>query len=132
MSYPIIRKGQIYTQSPTGYGASVERYQKRFSKKKIAKLEKKLARFTKRRDKLAGRTSNFGARRRARRIARLDKKIQAIQNVLGMNPFEDSMTDQAMMEQMAIAEAPDYTNYLLIGGAVSVGAVILLIVMNRK
>lgn len=46
--------------------------------------------------KLQSKTSRFGANIRARRIARLEKKIQAIQMVLGMQPFDASFSAEAM------------------------------------
>jgi len=95
MSYPIIRKGTVVTPYPTGYGASVERYQKRFSRKDVAKLQKKLAKYQTTVAKLSAKTSRFGAKVRANRIARLNKKIQAIQALLGMQPFDVSLQAEA-------------------------------------
>ena len=40
----VIRKGQIYTQIPTGYGvASIEKFQKKYSKKDIEKLREEVS-----------------------------------------------------------------------------------------
>lgn len=93
MTYPIIRKTNY---SGVHYGASVERYQRRFSRKNEAKLQRKLSKFQNRLMKLQSKTSRFGANIRARRIARLEKKIQAIQMVLGMQPFDASFSAEAM------------------------------------
>ena len=113
---PIIRK--------VNYGASVERYQKRFSRKDEVKLQNKLSKFQQRLLKLQSKTSRFGANIRARRIARLEKKIQAIQMILGMQPFDASLNAEAM----AIAQQTTSPNPLPlivgIGSAVALGVVI--------
>lgn len=110
MSYPIIRRGQIYTPIATGYGASVERLQRRYSKKDEAKLQKKLVKLSNRltKLKLKGR-SNW-------RTRRLEKQVQALQTVLGMQPFDASITSEA--ELVTIANQTDTTDPLLIAVAV--------------
>ena len=132
MSYPIIRKGQIYTPVPTGYGASVERYQKRFSKKDEAKLQKKYLKLRTRLDKLQAKTSRIGSRIRANRIAKLQKKIQAIETVLGMQPFEANLSQQAYDEQMMIAQQSDFNPLWWIAGALLVGGVVFVVVKQKK
>lgn len=132
MSYPIVRKGQIYTPVPTGYGASLERYQKRFSRKTEEKLQRKLARFQRRLARLESRDSWFGRRIREWRIANLQKKIQAIEIILGMQPFEMNLTDQAYNEQMAIAEQNEFNPMWLVAGGLLVGGMVFVIVQRRK
>ena len=97
MSYPIVvRKGMVVTPQHTGYGLTTERYQKRFSKKDEVKLQQKLAKYQELLAKLQGKTSRFFQNVRARRIARTEKKIQAIQMLLGTQPFDASMEAEAM------------------------------------
>lgn len=123
-SIPIIRK--------VNYGASVERYQRRFSRKDEAKLQNKLSKFQARLQKLQGKTSRIGANVRARRIARLEKKIQAIEMILGMQPFDASLNAEAM----AIAQQTTNPNplpiILGIGSAVALGVVIFTRMSKRK
>lgn len=132
MSYPIIRKGQVYTPVPTGYGASVERYQRRYSKKDEAKLMKKMAKYQDRIAKLEAKTSRFGAKRRARTIIRLQKKVLAIQQVLGMQPFEANISQQAYDDQMAIAMQGDNSVLWWGLGLLAVGAVTFVVVKSSK
>lgn len=132
MSYPIIRKGQIYSTVPTGYGASVERYQKRFSKKDEEKLQKKLAKYQNDLAKLQAKTSRFGAKIRAGRIAKLEKKIQAIQMVLGMQPFEGNLNQQAFDQQMMIAQESDFNPLWLVLGAVVIGGGVFWYMKSKK
>ena len=138
--YPVIRKTNVLynTDVPSfqvsrtnpSYGASVERYQKRFSKKNEAKLQKKLNKFMKRLAKLQAKTSRFGANVRARRIARLDKKIQAIQMILGMQPFDASFNAEAM----TIADQTVSPNPLplIIGITTAVGLGIFIFTKSRR
>ena len=109
-NYPIVRKGQMVSPVHTGYGASVQRFQKRYSRKKEARLQKKLAKLSNRLTKLTlkGR-SNW-------RTRRLEKQVEALQAVLGMQPFDASIQSEA--ELMAIADQTDTTDPLLIGLAV--------------
>ena len=130
--YPVVRKGQIYTPVPTGYGASVERYQKRFSKRDEAKLQKKLAKLQTTLSKLQAKTSRLGAKARLRRMARIQKKISAIQTVLGMQPFEQNLTQQAYDEQMMIAQQGDFNPLWLILGAVVISGVAFVVVKQKR
>lgn len=132
MSYPIVRKGTVVTPYHTGYGASLERYQKRFSRKDVEKLQKKLAKFQQTLAKLQSKTSRLGANIRARRINRLEKKIQAIQALLGMQPFD------ASIQADAVAIANETTNpsplplIFGIGGALLVGGLVFYMTKQKK
>ena len=108
--YPVIRKGQIHTPIHTGYGASVQRFQKRYSRKKESKLQKKYL-------KLRSRLERLQAKGRSNwRTRRLEKQVQALETVLGMQPFDASITSEA--ELMTVADQPDTTDPLLIAVAV--------------
>lgn len=131
MSYPIVRKGMVVTPMVTGYG-SMEKYQKRFSRKDIAKLEKKLAKFQKTLGKLQSKTSRIGAKVRARRMARLDQKIQAIQALLGMQPFDASLQAEAMAISSDV-QSPNYTPLIFgIIGAILIGGIVFTVNNKKK
>jgi len=131
MSYPIIRKGMVVTPQHTGYGASVERYQKRFSKKDEEKLQKKLYKFRQQLDKLQAKTSKLGANIRARKIARLEKKIQAIQALLGMQPFDASIQAEAQAIADDVTKPSPLPLILGISGALVVGAIVFYFVKQK-
>ena len=124
---PIVRKGIIVTD----LGAkSVEKYQKRFSRKKEAKLQKKLAKFQRKYDKLIakGEPRLFKGRYN-RKVQRLAMKIQAIEQVLGMQPFDQAFMDQAQAEALANMPSESAINPVLIGvgGLLVVGGLTLLL-----
>jgi len=124
---PIIRKGIII---PNLGAKSVEKYQKRYSKKQEQKLQKKLARFEKKFNKLIAKGEPVlfkGAYRR--KVARLGKKIQAIQAVLGIQPFDMALQEQAQMEAMITQPASSAINPILIGvgGLIVLGGLTLLL-----
>lgn len=132
MSYPIVRKGTVVTPHHTGYGASVERYQKRFSRKDVAKLQKKLAKFQQKLAKLQSKTSRLGANIRARRINRLEKKIQAIQALLGMQPFDASIQADAMEIANETTNPSPLPLILGISGALLVGGLVFYKTRQKK
>jgi preprotein translocase subunit SecA len=131
MSYPIVRKGMVITPQYTGYGASVERYQKRFSRKSEQKLQRKLARFKKRLAKLENRTWGIGKNIRARRIDRLQKKIQAIEMVLGMQPFDASLQAEAMAIANNEVKSSPMPLILGIAGALVIGGMVFYFVQKK-
>lgn len=131
MSYPIVRRGMVVTPMATGYG-SMEKYQKRFSKKDVAKLQKKLAKFQQTLAKLQSKTSRIGSKVRARRIARLEQKIQAIQALLGMQPFDASLEAEANAIANEV-QAPNYAPLIFsVLGAIVVGGIVFTIVKKGK
>ena len=124
---PIIKKGIIVSD----FGAkSVEKYQKRFSKKKEQKLQRKLKRLQKRYDKLMAQGQpRLMKNRYNRRVKRLSMKIQAIEQVLGIQPFDQALMDQAQAEAMANMPDESDINPLLIGagGLLVLGGLALLL-----
>lgn len=126
MSYPIVRRGMVVTPEHTGYGASVERLQKRYSKKDLAKLQSKLGKYQATLAKLQGKgKSNF-------RTRNLEKKIQALQMVLGLQPFDASIQAeaQAIADQEASASVSPIVWWSL--GLLFVGGATFMIVKARK
>jgi len=129
----VIRKGQIYTQIPTGYGlASIEKFQKKYSKKDIEKLQKKLEKYQKEVAKLEAKTSRLFFKLRLKKIHRLNLKIQAIQNVLGMTPFQSNVTQEAYDQQMILAQENLINPLWYVAGALLVSGAVFYVVKNRK
>ena len=148
--YPIIRKGHIRNSNPyhsptlhhqgisyngtiaygSPYGASTERFQKRYSKKDLAKLEAKLAQRQQFLDKMLSKGEpRIGGFVWRGRVQRVQKQIEALQALVGMTPFEGSLEEQAMLEAVAGQPEPMALNMplvLALGGLALVGIVIAL------
>lgn len=134
--YPVVYKGHLNRTPPPipVLGASVERYQKRFSKKNEQKLMKKLQRLQKRLNRLLSKGDRgLFKRARARKIERIQKKITAIETVLGMQPFQQSVEAEAMQQQM-ISQSGGTSVYpiLAIVGLLLLGVTATIIVSQNK
>lgn len=132
---PTVYVPSIYKAGTVGYGASEERYLRRFSRKKERKLQRKLARFERRLAKLQGREGRIFQRMRDRRIARLTAKINAIRNVLNMDPFAMTIADEAAAQAALDMPEQDPVNLGLVialGGVAVVGVVLLAKKKSKK
>jgi|ETNvirenome_6_85_1030632.scaffolds.fasta_scaffold262699_1 hypothetical protein len=131
MTMPIVRKGMIVRPN---YGRTTEKYQKRFSKKDFVKLEKKLAKFqTKLTKMLAKGEPKLFKKRYQKKVVKLQNKVQALQSLLGMQPFDQSLQEQAMYEAELTQPSQSEINPLLIGvgGLLLIGGIALMVMKNK-
>ena len=127
MTMPIVKKGMIVRPN---YGRTTEKYQKRFSKKDFAKLEKKLAKLQAKLTKLIAKGEpKLFKKRYQKKVVKLQNKVQALQSILGIQPFDQSLQDQAMYEAELSQPSESAINPILIGvgGLLLVGGIALLV-----